>query len=199
MRAAFFVDSHCHRHGRQHDWHGPRKHECRPSTAKSQLETFALEYQQQTYLQALSSRQKLSALVNLQQTQVVGRSEGLVIYANAEGTGHVTGKCAEAEQLECPKPLVIFKWPDKCELQIGDLVTFYIRYKNQGLRPITGIALSDSLTARLEYVSATARSDRNALFTTTPNEAASVVLRWEITGSLPAGETGTVCFQARVR
>jgi uncharacterized repeat protein (TIGR01451 family) len=167
--------------------------------AKSQLETVALEYDQQTYLQALTSRQKLSAVMNLQQTQVVGRSEGLVIYANAEGTGHVTGKCAEPEQAECPKPLVIFKWPDKCDPQIGDLVTFYIRYKNQGSRPITGIAVSDSLTARLEYVPTSARSDRDALFTTTPNEADSAVLRWEITGSLQAGETGTVCFQARVR
>jgi uncharacterized repeat protein (TIGR01451 family) len=166
--------------------------------AKSQLETIALDYHQISNLAAVSSRQKASALVNLQQTQVVGRSEGVVIYANAEGTGHITGMCAPPEIAEC-KPLVICKWPDKCDLQLGDLVTFYLRYKNEGSRPITGIVVSDSLTARLEYVPNSARSDRDALFTTTPNEADSSVLRWEITGALPGGQTGTVCFQARVR
>jgi uncharacterized repeat protein (TIGR01451 family) len=166
--------------------------------AKWQLETGPIEYQQNINLATVSTWQKPSGLVNLQQTQVVGRSEGLVIYANAEGVGHVTGMCAPPEAAECAK-LVIFKWPDKCELQIGDLVTFFIRYKNQGSRPITGVAVSDSLTARLEYVPQSARSDRDAMFTTTPNEAGSAVLRWEITGTLPGGETGTVCFQARVR
>ena len=106
--------------------------------------------------------------------------------------------CAPPEIAEC-KPLVICKWPDKCDLQLGDLVTFYLRYKNEGSHPITGVVVSDSLTARLEYVPNSARSDRDALFTTTPNEADSSVLRWEITGALPGGQTGTVCFQARVR
>ena len=143
-------------------------------------------------------RLKPSGLINLQQAQIIGNSEGLVIYANAEGTGIVTGMCAEAKPVECGK-LVIIKWPDKCEPELGDLVTLYIRYKNEGSRPITGVVVSDSLTARLEYVPNTARSDRDATFTTKPNEVDSVVLRWEITGSLPPGQTGTVAFQARVR
>jgi len=178
---------------------GPGDTRIAQAPAKSELKMVPLEHHQDTNLGALASRQKLSGLVNLQQTQVVGQSEGLVIYANAEGTGHITGKCAEPEPAECDNPLVIFKWPDKCEPQLGDVVTFYIRYKNQGHRPITGVVVSDSLTARLEYVPASARSDRDGLFTTTPNEADSAVLRWEITGSLPPGQIGTVCFQARVR
>ena len=44
-----------------------------------------------------------------------------------------------------------------------------------------------------------ARSDREAALTTTPNEAGSVILRWELTGKLPPGASGTVAFQARVR
>jgi uncharacterized repeat protein (TIGR01451 family) len=165
--------------------------------ARAQLEIGPLEYDQNINPGALSSRLKASGLVNLQQTQVVGQCEGVLVHANAEGTGQITGMCAPPT-VEC-KPLVICKWPDKCELQLGDIVTFYIRYKNQGSLPITGIVVSDSLTARLEYVSNSARSDRDALFTTTPNEVDSAVLRWEITGALPGGETGTVCFQARVR
>jgi hypothetical protein len=31
------------------------------------------------------------------------------------------------------------------------------------------------------------------------NEAGSVILRWEINGRLPPGESGIISFQARVR
>jgi uncharacterized repeat protein (TIGR01451 family) len=165
--------------------------------AKALLELGPLEYDQKTSPGALSTRFKASGLFNLQQTQVVGEVEGVLVHTTAEITGEVTGMCAPPV-VPC-KPLIIWKWPDKCELQLGDIVTFYIRYRNTGSLPITGVVVSDSLTARLEYVPNSARSDRDALFTTTPNEVDSAVLRWEITGALPGGETGTVCFQARVR
>jgi uncharacterized repeat protein (TIGR01451 family) len=167
--------------------------------AKSELPTAAIQYQQGTSLVAMNGRLKASGIVNLQEVQVVGSIEGLVVHAHVEGTGDVTGKCLEAAEAEPEKPLVIWKWPDRCDLQLGDIVTFYIRYRNQGPRPISGVIVSDSLTARLEYVANSARSDRDALFTTTPNEAGSVALRWEVTGSLPPGQIGTVTFQAKVR
>jgi uncharacterized repeat protein (TIGR01451 family) len=166
--------------------------------AKSELELTPVQYQSAANLAAVSSRIKASALVNLQQTQVVGNVEGLVVYTNATEVGNVTGMCAPPEICE-PAPLVINKWPDKCELHLGEIVTFFIRYKNEGRRPITGIVVSDSLTARLEYVPNSARSDRDASFTTTPNEVDSSVLRWEVTGALPPGQVGIVSFQARVR
>ena len=147
---------------------------------------------------AAIGRQRASAIVNLQHTEVVGRVESLIIYANAEGLGHVTGMCAEQPK-RVEKPLIIIKWPDKCDPHIGELVTFFIRYKNEGQLPITGVIVSDSLTARLEYVRNSARSDRDALFTMTANEVDSTVLRWEITGSLMPGQTGNVSFQARIR
>ena len=114
-------------------------------------------------------------------------------------TGKVSGSCPPPEAELCEKPLVIIKWPDKCDPHLGDTVTFFIRYKNQGQKAISNIVVNDSLTARLEYVGGSARADRDALFTATPNEAESMLLRWEITQPLPPGEAGTVTFQARVR
>src|SRR5262249_46398545 len=140
---------------------------------------------------------KASALVNFQQAQVIAQVEGVVIHSSAVAVGDVTGECKK-EAEECSL-LVIDKWPDKCELHLGEVVTFYLRYRNTTRRPVTSVVVSDSLTARLEYVPNSARSDRDALFTTTPNEVDSSVLRWEITGPLKGGEVGIVCFQARVR
>jgi uncharacterized repeat protein (TIGR01451 family) len=148
----------------------------------------------------LLGRTRPSGITNIEQTQVVGKMEGLLLVSHVVYTGHVTGRCPEPTLAEpSDKPLVIIKWPDHCDPQLGDVVTFFIRYRNQGLRPITGIVVSDSLTTRLEYVPGSARTDRDALFTTTPNEAESAVLRWEITAPLPPGQSGTVSFQARVR
>ncbi len=61
--------------------------------------------------------------------------------------------------------------------QIGEVVTFFLSYRNPGTQPMTDLAVSDSLTARLEYIEGSAKSDRAATFTASPNEAGSVVLR----------------------
>ena len=79
------------------------------------------------------------------------------------------------------------------------MVTFFLRYSNHGGRPLTDVAVSDSLSARLEYVAGSAQSDRDAVFTTEQNEAGSVVLRWEVGGRLLPGQTGVLRFQAKVR
>ena len=62
-----------------------------------------------------------------------------------------------------------------------------------------GMVVSDSLTGRLEYVSGSAKSDRETIFTMQDNEAGSLVLRWEVAGRLLPRESGIVSFQARVR
>ncbi|HZY85970.1 MAG TPA: hypothetical protein VFE78_14150, partial [Gemmataceae bacterium] len=120
------------------------------------------------------------------------------VLATAEGPGDVTGTCAK-QKVPPDKPLLIIKWPDRCGAQIGDVVTFYLRYTNQGGQPITDILVTDSLAARFEYVPGSAKSDRDAVFTTQPNESGSVVLRWEVAGALLPGQSGTVSFQVRIR
>ncbi len=83
--------------------------------------------------------------------------------------------------------------------EIGDVVTFTLRYHNPGSVPIKNVAISDSLTARLEYIPGSAKSDREASFTTNPNEAGSLILRWDIAGELKPGQTGVVTFQAKIK
>ncbi len=96
-------------------------------------------------------------------------------------------------------PLHLCKEADKKCAQIGDVVTFTLKYTNPGATPITDVVVSDSLTGRLEYVPDTQKSDRDALFTTQPNEAGSSILRWQVSGVLQPGQTGVVSFQVKIR
>ena len=84
-------------------------------------------------------------------------------------------------------------------VQPGDVVTFTIRYFNGTRTPAADLLLSDSLSGRLEYVAGSAKSDRPTNVTTVDNEAGSSIVRFEIPGPIPAGQSGTVTFQARVR
>ncbi len=119
----------------------------------------------------------------------IGRREGQV----------VVGTLTPELPVPPEQPLLLCKTVDRHAAQIGDIVTFTLKYTNPGGQPISNIILSDSLTARLEYVPGSARADRAALFTTQANEAGSVILRWEIGGKLLPGQTGVVTFQARIR
>lgn len=147
----------------------------------------------------LSIREKLQGVEQVIGTAVIGRIEGgpLVVKALAE-TRDLTVCCFETP---CPpdKPLVLVKCADRQTAQPGDVVTFTLRYSNHGGRPITDVAVSDSLAGRLEYVPGSAQADRDAVFTIQENEAGSTILRWEIAGRLLPGQGGAVRFQARVR
>ena len=61
------------------------------------------------------------------------------------------------------------------------------------------LVVSDSLSGRLEYVAGSAQSDRPSNFTVAENEVGSVLLRWELPGTLLPGQAGTIKFKARVR
>ncbi len=101
----------------------------------------------------------------------------------------------------CPpdRPLVLIKCADRHSAQVGEVVTFILKYSNHGGQPIADIAVTDSLTTRLDYIPGSSQSDRAAVFTTQANEAGSMILRWEITGRLMPGQSGVVRFQARIR
>jgi len=98
-----------------------------------------------------------------------------------------------------PCPLHLCKEADKKCAQIGDIVTFTLKYTNPGAAPITDVVVSDSLTGRFEYVAGSQKSDREAGFTTQANEAGSSILRWQVGGILQPGQSGTVSFQVRIR
>ena len=147
----------------------------------------------------LSLLQQLAGTEQVIGTSVIGRVKGgpEVVTALAS-TRDLTVCCNETP---CPpdKPLVLIKCADRGSAQVGDVVTFSLRYSNVGGRPIVDVAVSDSLSGRLEYVEGSAVSDRDAVFTIQENEAGSVVLRWEITGTLQPGQSGRLRFKARVR
>jgi uncharacterized repeat protein (TIGR01451 family) len=154
---------------------------------------------QVTLAHRLSEVQGLHEAVQTKGPQVVGRVEGLNLVSTTLTTADVTGICGEKPECLVDRPLLLIKWADRQEAQVGDLVTFYLKYSNNGSRPISDVAVSDSLTGRLEYIPSSAKSDRNAVFTLQENEAGSLVLRWEISGRLLPGESGKVSFQARIR
>lgn len=81
----------------------------------------------------------------------------------------------------------------------GEFVDFTLRFDNVGDQPLGNVVLVDNLTTRLEYVPGSAQSSLNARFAVEPNEAESLVLRWEIDDPIKPGEGGIVRFRCRVR
>lgn len=103
--------------------------------------------------------------------------------------------------VETPKndKLRIFKVASTPVARPGEYVDFTIRFDNIGERTIGNVTIIDSLTPRLEYVPDSAQSSLKGSFSTQPNEAGSVVLRWEIEDPMPVGAGGIVRFRCRVR
>lgn len=107
--------------------------------------------------------------------------------------------CCHETPLPPDRPLVLIKCADKGCARPGDEVTFTLKYSNAGGRPLTDVAVIDSLSARLEYVPGSAEADRDTVFTVQENEVGSQLLRWEVTGTLHPGETGRIRFKVKVR
>jgi uncharacterized repeat protein (TIGR01451 family) len=123
------------------------------------------------------------------------------ILAKLEGV-QIKAAVVEPELLTGPFlcPLTVSKSVDPSgPVPIGEIVTFTIRYRNTGSKPVSDLVVSDSLSGRLEYIVGSADTDRAANFTAIDNEAGSVVVRWEIPGELLPGQSGVVKFKARVR
>jgi uncharacterized repeat protein (TIGR01451 family) len=134
----------------------------------------------------------------IETTAVMGRVDGVAVMESELSPREACGVCIESPQMPA-KPLMLCKWADKQSGQIGDVVTFTLKYVNLGGQPITEVAVNDSLTGRLEYVPGSAQSSRDAVFTTQANEAGSLILHWEISGKLLPGQSGTVRFQAKIK
>lgn len=141
---------------------------------------------------------KAQADIGIDRTITTKSVEGVKIIARLEqakeqvGVELPDGPC-------CDEPLEVCKSVSTDKAQIGDTVTFTIKYKNGSCQAIHDVAIADSLASRFEYVPGTAKSTREAIFVTTTNEAGSLVLRWEIKDPVPAKQGGEVTFQARVR
>jgi len=95
--------------------------------------------------------------------------------------------------------LRIVKLADRKTAQPGEVVTFTIRYDNLGDRKLRNIIVVDNLTPRLEYVHDSATSDRAGRLVVEDNQEGSLVLRFEVSETLPGHKGGVVTFKARVR
>jgi uncharacterized repeat protein (TIGR01451 family) len=157
-----------------------------------------LEINQKAQPEKVGTLLKASGTTQFLGTAVTGRIDNLVVVGTVAGTKGIDSACLPAPE---PKdgPLLIIKWPDRFGALVGDIVTFTLKYTNTGGQPITNVVVSDSLTNRFEYVPGTSKTDREAIFTSQPNEVGSQILRWQVTGTLQPRETGVVTFQVRVR
>jgi uncharacterized repeat protein (TIGR01451 family) len=161
-------------------------------------EQTTLSQQQVEHPASVVARQSVSEIRAFMGTAVTGRFEGTQVVKSTLGPAALSAVCRETPRTP-DKPLLLQKWSDRCDGDVGDEVTFTLKYSNLGGRPITDVAVNDSLTTRLEYIPGSAQSSRNAVFTTSPNESGSLALRWQINGVLQPGESGVVRFKARIR
>ena len=133
----------------------------------------------------------VAEVVGLTRPRVEARVSGVRVASGAVETDEITNG---------PDQLVVTKAVSPAgPVQAGDVVTFTVTYRNATAAPASDLVLSDSLSGRLEYINGSQQSDRPANVTATPNEAGSVVLRFEISGPVPPGGSGIVQFQARMR
>src|SRR5262249_31609067 len=116
----------------------------------------------------------LSFFLGSQRPLVVGQVESV----------KVIGALVEPEQLTAYPllcPLTVTKSVDPPGPRApGDVVTITIRYANTGAKAVSDIVVSDSLSARLEYIPGSAVTDRGANFSAAENEVGSMVVRWEL-------------------
>ncbi len=158
-----------------------------------------VQTKQTVLLDSMASRARASAIQN---------TEGLVEVETVQGIARLVARLREQEVVGAlvqktpappDRPLLLCKSADKQAAHIGDVVTFTLKYTNQGGQPINDVVVSDSLTTRLEYIVGSAKTDREAIFTMQENGAGSLILRWEVRGPLLPGHSGVVTFQARIR
>jgi uncharacterized repeat protein (TIGR01451 family) len=148
----------------------------------------------------LETKLKPSAFVGKVGTSFFIGSSRPAVFAQVEGV-QITAAVVEPEVLtntSCPLTVTKDVTPGGA-VPSGAEVTITIRYKNTGNKPVSDVVVNDSLSGRLEYVPGSQESDRAANFTTAPNDAGSVVVRWEVPGTLLVGQSGTVRFRAKVR
>lgn len=154
-----------------------------------------------TTVAATNSRKKPSQMQNKFLLSGFDGAKSAQASFSYSGTKHFTSAKEVDEVTAYPfnEPISLYKWADPKDVQIGDVVTIYLRYHNHTKHPVENLVISDNLTARLDYIPGSAKSDREAAVTIQPNEVGSVIMRFELAGKLLPNQGGLVSFQVRVR
>jgi len=131
-------------------------------------------------------------------------SQGLLVRVNELALREMRG-VDKAETLfqiddgQTIREMRLMKVADKETASSGEIVEFALRFENTGTESLQNVTVLDSLTGRLEFLPDSVKSSVPASFYVEPNEAGSMVLRWELTQPLHPREFGVVVFQCRVR
>lgn len=142
---------------------------------------------------------------SLQWAQNWTRKQNPEVVAKLESAGDIKSHFRDTELVGLKEnplsagKLRIVKLADKHVAESGDVVTFTIRFDNQGHRELSDIVIVDNLTPRLQYVHDSATSDRAGRLVTQENGEGSLILRWELDEPLPGRVGGVVTFKARVK
>jgi len=104
----------------------------------------------------------------------------------------------------------VYDIPDRCSIRItksvshtmaspGDVIRFTLRFENIGPNKVGNVVIVDSLSSRLEYIEGSQLSSLGTRFSTDPNDAGSVQLRWELDSPIEPNDGGVISFDCRVR
>lgn len=148
--------------------------------------------------------EKARLAIGIQAAIVWTHDQAVHVILDHQAASEITGdQRAEAvysvKDLRDSPKLRVIKVASTQLAQPGDEIDFTLRFDNVGDQPLGNIVLVDNLTTRLEYVADSAQSSVAAEFSSTSNEAESLVLRWEITEPIEPGQGGIVRFRCRVR
>jgi uncharacterized repeat protein (TIGR01451 family) len=182
-------------------------HSARPTSGVQRFPSHAIA--QKTPPLLMTGREKPGNLIAMVHPQIRVGGQSPAILAGQIGparavyqvqTAQLIVQSVEPEEVENAEGFILTKSVDpKGAVKVGDTITITLTYVNRTGKPATDVAVSDSLSGRLEYVPGTAQSDRPVNVTTSPNESGSAVVRFEVPGTLQPGQGGTVKFQAKVR
>ena len=94
-----------------------------------------------------------------------------------------------------PGDLRVVKLADQQSAQPGDVLTFRIRFYNDGGRELTSVRILDHLSPRLEYVEGSAKSELEGKLTVEHDDYGGQLLRFELAAPLEGGASGEISFQ----
>ena len=148
--------------------------------------------------------EKARLALGIQNAVVWNREQYPVATASVEAVHEVVARFRPSELVgvedrSTPGRLRIVKLADRDTALPGEVVTFTIRYDNQGDHELQELQIIDNLTPRLEYVKASGTTDRDARLDVNDNGEGSSVLTFRLKGPLPGRQGGVLTFKARVR
>jgi uncharacterized repeat protein (TIGR01451 family) len=117
-------------------------------------------------------------------------------FGHAVTSADIAAEYTAAEDRRPPGDLRIVKLADQATAQPGDVLTFRIRFFNDGGRELTSVRILDHLSPRLEYVEGSVASELKGKLTVEHHDYGGQILQFELGEPLVAGGSGEIVFEA---